>query len=140
MFRTYPESEMPIPIALAANGERSWHWIELPLCITYFIVTVRVKDGSQSFHRTLMFSDINSVLQVSREANEGYELERVDVLIPTYLHSGTGYKLSQIIEVWESNDDYRARSFVLGDGSTILDAHSDAEHAARADFSLAARF
>lgn len=103
------------------------------------MVTIRIENGKDVFQRTLLFSDINSVLKLSNEFEDVYRLVRVDVLIPAYLHGGSGYKLAQLMEVWES-DDCQVRSFVLADGSSILDAYCDAEQASRADFSLAARF
>lgn len=140
MLRTYSESEIPLPSALARNGERSWHWIELPLCITYFLVTFRVRDGANLFGRTLLFSDIRSVLQVAGEATEDHRIDRVDVLIPGYMHGGAGYRLAQIKEVWESDGDYPAVSFVLHDGSSIFDACCDGEGAHGGNLKLVARF
>ena len=140
MFRTYPESEIPIPASLVTRGERAWFWVELPLRITYFMTTVLVKDGGHVFERSLLYSDIDSVLRVLGTTNPAYRLERVDVLIPPFLHGGTGYNLSQIKEVWESEDELRAKSFVLADGKKILDVHYEAKHVARSKFRLIASF
>ncbi|MBI4996666.1 MAG: hypothetical protein HZC22_07160 [Rhodocyclales bacterium] len=139
MLRTYAESEIPLPSALARNGERSWHWVELPLYITYFLVTFRVRQGANMLGRTLLFSDIRSVLQIAGEAIEDHRLERVDVLIPAYLHGGTGYRLAQIKEVWESDGDHPAVSFVLDDGASIFDSCCEGEHAHGANLKLVAR-
>lgn len=137
MFRTHPEAEQSLPAAFSKNGERSWHWIELPLCITYFLATFQIVDGRHRFAHTLMFSEIQSVLDAVDQANESYQLDRVDVLIPPCLHGETGYRLSQIKEVWETDVD---SLFVLADGSTILDGQSAVEHAERENFTLTARF
>ncbi len=70
----------------------------------------------------------------------GYRLERVDVLIPAYLHDGSGYKLAQIKEVWKNNSDDQITTFVLADGSTVCDSHCDLEGEPNFDLRLVARF
>lgn len=140
MFRTYPEAELPLPATLAKRGERSWHWIELPIRITYFLVTFQKVDNQHQFAHTLMFSDIRSVLQAAEETDDFFRLERVDVLIPAYRHSGAGYKLEQIKEVWESDDDYQAISFLLADGTRIQDLDCGCDGKQKAKLNLVARF
>lgn len=123
----------------ACDKWRAFVALDSPLCITYFLVTIRVSDDNHLLNRTLMFSDIGSVLQVAGETNESYRLERVDALIPAYLHEGAGYKLARIKEVWKNDGDHPAIPFVLDDGSAIFDSHCDRDDA-NADLKLAARF
>jgi hypothetical protein len=81
-----------------------------------------------------------SISRIAGEATEDHRVERVDVLIPAYLHGGTGYRLAQIREVWESDGDHPAVSFVLDDGSSIFDACCEGEGAHGGNLKLAARF
>lgn len=122
MFHTFPESEIPMPPPLASNGERTWQWIELPLYISYFIVTIRILDGKFSLIRTLMFGNIYQVLQAAKDASATSMLDRVDMLIPSYLHDGKGYELRQLKEVWMSDCADKTAKFVFVDGSELFDS------------------
>ncbi|MBE2259090.1 MAG: hypothetical protein IAE88_09540 [Rhodobacteraceae bacterium] len=140
MFRTRPDAELLLPSILTMDGERTWQWIELPFFIPYFLMSFQIENEGQRIGRTLMFSDIQHVLRAFAQTDQRNRLERVDVLVPSYLHGGEGYKLSQLKEVWESDEDSYARSFVFADGSTILDVHCDPRHADQEKFKLIARF
>jgi hypothetical protein len=141
MFRTYPESEMLIPSALATDGERLWHWIELPLYISYFLVTtIFIADPEDRFRQTRLFSDIRTVLEMAEAGGDIYQVERVDVLIPHHKHDGEGFKLARIKEVWRDTSEHPVTSYVLYDGSHLLDTYCEPENVLRAKLKLAASF
>ena len=51
MFHTYPFAELPLPVDLAPNGERAWHWVELGIMTEYFFATAIAETDEGVFGR-----------------------------------------------------------------------------------------
>jgi hypothetical protein len=128
MFHTYPDAELSMPIGLAPNGERSWHWMELGIKIAYLFVTAQIEtDEGDAFTRHLWFSQIEPVMQIAQQAGKGFHLVRLDVFSPGHMNGGDGYRLDQVKQVWRSRGNPTTLRFLLVDGG-ILWQRFDDEH------------
>lgn len=131
MFHTSSEAELPVPLALAPNGERVWSWVELGLKLHYYFVTVRITDDDDmTLERHLIFSDLRSLQELVANPPAHVHLQRVDLLSPGYMNGSSGYQLAQLSEVWQASGEQR---FIMADGAE-LNLHTDGKRISKSQF------
>ncbi|MFZ3041571.1 MAG: hypothetical protein WA108_07225 [Thiobacillus sp.] len=115
MLHTFPDAELPIPSALAPNGERTWSWVELGLKLPYYFVTVLFTDDNDvKLERHLILSDLRTIQELAANPPSHVHLQRVDLLSPGYMNGSSGYQLAQLSEVWQASGEQR---FIMADGA-----------------------
>lgn len=132
MFHTYPEAEASVPKALAPNGERLWHWVELGLNMPYFLLEVLTETEDGPFTRHIVSGDVRMVLHTANTPNENVRLLSASLLSPGYVNGTDGYALGRLSEIWSADEEsLMDLLFVLDDGRTqrftLQDSPADIE-------------
>lgn len=131
MLHTSPEAELPVPSALAPNGERVWSWVELGLKLPYYLVTVLFTDDDDvKLERHLIFSDLSAIQELVANPPAHVHLQRVDLLSPGYMNGSSGYQLAQLSEVWQASGEQR---FIMANGAE-LNLHRDGKRISKSRF------
>lgn len=121
MFHTYPEAEISLPAQFALDGERSWHWVELALQCSFFLVAVSQQSEEGSSVRRILVSRIADVIELVRNGSGYLLVTRVDLMSPGYLRGEDGYSLNRIVEVWCDKTGQRHYNYKLADGTWVDD-------------------
>jgi hypothetical protein len=122
MFHTYPYAELPLPVGLALNGERSWHWVELGIKSEYFFATAIAESDEGVFNRHLWFSHINEVIDMINCSGKQFQLTRLDIFSPGHMNGQGTYQLDQISQVWCDKHMPCNKRYLLANGNVLYDA------------------
>lgn len=125
MIHTFPHAELPLPSSLALNGERSWHWVELGLIVSHFLVRIELQTPEESVSRYIITTAFQFVLDNLNE--DGVRVSAVYLLTMPDARNGAGPELHEIAQVWASNLDEGALIdlvFVLRSGVTMAGLRS----------------
>lgn len=117
MFHTHPEAELTLPPGLASFGQRSWHWVELPLQIPYFFLSITEETEEGLFRRRFIFSQLRDVLILIAESrDDAFKDLEIGLLSPGYMNGSSNYQLGQIKEIWKSRGGHK-QVFVMSDSA-----------------------
>ncbi|MFM2407782.1 MAG: hypothetical protein RL358_524 [Pseudomonadota bacterium] len=120
MFHTHSSSELELPPGLAPHGTRSWYWVELPLQLPYFCVSIGI-DGKEGLRRQFIVDHIKDVLTLlSTQAEKNTINHEVGLISPGYMNGTDFYKMGRIKEAWESSDGHKYK-YVMEDGTNLYD-------------------
>lgn len=119
MLHTYPDAEVTLPKALAPNGERLWHWVELGLNCPYFLLEVLTETEDGPYTRQIVSADVQMLLHTANTPSENVRLLSVSVLTPAYVNGTDGYAFGRLSELWSADEESLLDLlFVLDDGRT----------------------
>lgn len=118
MFRTFPEAEQHLPPGLAAAGEKSWRWIELPLSIPYFLLSISVITEEGAVGRDLFFSNPRDLLGAIAGLKDAAKDIEISLMSPGYVNGSGSWQMGKIREVWKYRDSFK-QMFVMGDGTKL---------------------
>lgn len=139
MFHTIPEAELPIPKALAENGERLWQWVEFGLHAPYFLATIEVSSGTGAenlrFKRHLLVSKIGQLESLVREYASQTRIRSLSILNPCHSQDKDDYSFAHIDEVWEHGNS-QGYIFVLRNGERIKYPAFEGEEKTRLVFDM----
>jgi hypothetical protein len=121
MFHTYPYAELPLPVGLAPNGERSWYWVELGIKAEYFFATAISESDEGVFSRHLWFSHIDEVIDMINYSGKHFQLTRLDIFSPGCMNGHGIYQLDQISQVWCDKNMPCNRRYLLVNGNILYD-------------------
>lgn len=116
MFHTHPEAELTLPPGLAPFGQRSWHWLELPLQIPYFFISINVENEECTFRRHFLFSQLRDALSLIGASRDVFKNLEIGLLSPGYMNGSNSYQLGQVKEIWECRGGYE-QMFLMSDGA-----------------------
>ncbi|MFA6202726.1 MAG: hypothetical protein WC710_05995 [Gallionella sp.] len=120
MFHTHTSAELKLPPALAPHGTQSWHWVELPLHLPYFCVSIG-NDGEGNLQRQFIVAYIENVMRLlDTPAGKATNRSVVGLMSPDYMNGTDFYQMGRIKEVWKSADGFN-HQYVMSDGKTIYD-------------------
>lgn len=115
MFHTHQEAELNLPPGLAPFGQRSWHWVELPLQIPYFFLSVTVETEEGPFRRRFIFGQLRDALSlIAASRDDAFKDLDIGLLSPGYMNGSSDYQLGQVKEIWESRGGHK-QVFVMSD-------------------------
>lgn len=118
MFRTFPEAEQYLPPVFTTFGEKSWRWIELPLRIPYFLLSVSVITEDGTVGRDLFFSHSRDLLNAIAEMKDLIRDTKISLLSPGYMNGSDSWQMGKIKELWKCRDSHE-QMFVMNDGTKL---------------------
>lgn len=118
MFHTHSSAEFTIPSGLATPGIQSWQWVELPLLMPYFCVSINT-GGDEDLRKQFIVAHIEDVLRLldAPPVNVTGNPE-VGLMSPGYMNGTDFYQMSRLKEIWESADGCKNK-YVMDDGKTL---------------------
>lgn len=120
MFHTHSSAELKLPPGLGPRGTRSWYWVELPLQLPYFCVSIG-SDGKEGLRRQFIVAHIKDVLTLlSTLTEKNASNHEVGLMSPGYMNGTDFYKMGRIKEAWASSDGHKYK-YVMEDGENLYD-------------------
>lgn len=118
MLHTLPDAEATLPESWTVAGEQLWHWVELGICVPYYLLEVRNEAQGESRIRHIVSADVRMVIHTANTPNDNVKLLSTKVLTPGYVNGTDGFALYPLNELWSAEeDDFSDLLFVLEDGS-----------------------
>ncbi|PLX74184.1 MAG: hypothetical protein C0607_11695 [Azoarcus sp.] len=132
MLHTLPDAEAVLPENLTTGGEQLWHWVELGMCVPFYLLEVRSEAEGETIIRHILSADVRMVIHTANTPNDNVTLLSTKVLTPGYVNGTDGFALYTLNELWSpAEDDFSDLMFILEDVSmqrfTFRDNPADIE-------------
>jgi len=97
MFETFDNAEIPLPKALAENGERLWTYAHLNLNTPWFYVQYHVLSNESTFNAVLLFSLLDQLKSLISQP--GVVVKNAYVVTPGYVNKSDMWQMDLINEI-----------------------------------------
>jgi hypothetical protein len=119
MIMTKQDGELPLPLALAENGSKTFTYAEIEPGFTYYLVTLEVVLVGLSYNRTFILSNIAQVSDIVAQSGEDAGIQSIQCLSPSELPVAQ-FKLRNVAEIWIAQSNRgQAQRIVFEDGKVI---------------------
>ena len=123
MFLTDPNAEIKVPKFPGVN-ESVWSWIRLGVYAPYYLVQIKVTEGSgddaMSMGEHFLLSEVSQLQDLVRQQDSHHKIISVSMLIPHYMLNSTDdhFSFGQISEIWGCKET-GAKHYVLANGEQL---------------------
>ena len=119
MIMTKQDGEVPLPLALAENGSKTFTYAEIEPGFTYYLVTLKVVLVGLPYNRTFILSNIAQVGDIVSQSNKDAKIQSIQCLSPSELPVSQ-FKLRGVAEILIAQSNRgQAQRIVFDDGKVI---------------------
>ena len=119
MIMTKHDGEVPLPLALAENGSKTFTYAEIEPGFTYYLVTLEVVLVGLPYNRTFILSNIAQVSDIVAQSGKDAGIQSIQCLSPSELPVAQ-FKLRNVAEIWIAQSNRgQAQRIVFEDGKVI---------------------
>jgi hypothetical protein len=97
MFETFDNAEIPLPKALAENGERLWTYAHLNLNTPWFYFQYQVVSEESTFNAVLLFSLLDQLKSLINEPD--VIVKNAYVVTPGYVNKSDLWQMDLLNEI-----------------------------------------
>lgn len=120
MFLTMKHAE--VPAGVLVKGVHMWRYVESLTSRPWFHVAVL--ESYEDFVRPTIYliKDLEDLLELAGAADQGWEIDRVDLVSPGDLNGSEGWKMDEMKEIFRLHaGDRSTLAYVLRSGVTYFE-------------------
>ncbi|VXB16920.1 hypothetical protein [Pseudomonas sp. 8O] len=119
MFLTMEHAE--IPAGVLVKGTHMWRYVECLTSRAWFYVAVLEHHEDFTRPTIYMIKDLEDLLELAGAADQGCEIDRVDLVSPGDLNGSEGWKMDELKEIFRIHaGDQSSLAYLLRSGVIYL--------------------
>lgn len=99
MFKTHKNAEVNFYGLFGEPQSQHWRLIESNLFHPWFCVTITEVNGDRTVQRTLLPSDVQILVDILNQQDEGLAVTDVLVMMPSWMTGSDRWRLERLIEL-----------------------------------------